>query len=198
MLPFLSTISIDHQDRCLWRNERFWKVLLLGFLYCSALDTRSAWSITLTEAVTTTLAISPEVLVADKQRLITEQQVKQAFAGYLPSIDFSTSAGNEKTNSLMTRSVGRGTVSLPYREARTTFNQQLPKQTPVRILQTRDGWMQELIGRVARDGQQGFLFPATSCNPACSSLLHSPMKPCHPTTFCLYVRETPNDPIPTL
>lgn len=124
MPPFVSTISIDHQNLCLW-CIRFGKVLLLGLLYCSALDTRSAWSVTLTEAVTTALTVSPEVQAADKQRLITEQQVKQAFAGYLPSIDFSTSAGNEKTNSPITRSVGRGTVSLPYRETRITFNQML-------------------------------------------------------------------------
>ncbi|MBF0583363.1 MAG: TolC family outer membrane protein [Magnetococcales bacterium] len=125
MLPFVSTISMRRQSRYLCCNERFRNVLLLGLLYCSALDIQSAWSVTLTDAVTTALSASPEVISANKQLLITEQQVKQAFAGYLPSVDFSTSAGNEKTNSPMTRSTGRGMVSLPYRETRTTFNQML-------------------------------------------------------------------------
>ncbi|MEO5364442.1 MAG: TolC family outer membrane protein [Magnetococcus sp. DMHC-8] len=90
-----------------------------------AMGVRGAWSVSLSEAVPQALTLSPTVQAADKQRQITEQQTRQALAGYLPTVDYYASMGNEKTDSPSTRALGGGAVSLPHRETRTSVSQML-------------------------------------------------------------------------
>ncbi|MEO5348085.1 MAG: TolC family outer membrane protein [Magnetococcus sp. YQC-3] len=126
---------------------------------------RWAWSVSLSEAVSAALASSPTVQASEKQRLIAEQQSRQALAGYFPSVEFSTSVGNEQTNSPSTRSAKGGTVSLPHREVHTAVNQMIFDGFNVsngvkkaRALQKAAGWThQSTVQTVAMDAVEQFL-----------------------------------------
>lgn len=112
------------QNRQYRQNRQFHKLLLLGVLTLFS-GMKSAFPISLPEAVALAVHKSPEVLAFQKQRLILEQQVKQVYASYFPSIDLSTGFGNEQTSNVSTRRSGDGTVSLPRTEARVAINQML-------------------------------------------------------------------------
>jgi adhesin transport system outer membrane protein len=85
----------------------------------------SAWAVSLPEAITSALNISPVLLAAEKQKAITEQQRLQALAAYFPALDFSNSVGNERTDSPSTRAAGKGVPSLAHHEIRTSLTQNL-------------------------------------------------------------------------
>ncbi|MBF0462463.1 MAG: TolC family outer membrane protein [Magnetococcales bacterium] len=116
-------LALPHRWSCRTTRCRF--VVLLGLLVWCALGTRLAWSVSLPEAVTSALASSPLVLAAEKQKLIEEQQTKQAFAGYLPAVDLYTSTGTEQDNNPTTRAINKGAVSVSHTETRASVNQML-------------------------------------------------------------------------
>ncbi|MBF0185925.1 MAG: TolC family outer membrane protein [Magnetococcales bacterium] len=99
------------------------QLLLCGSVAWSGLGIGSAWSVTLPEAISSALQISPLLITAEKQKEITVQQRRQALAAFFPSMDFSSSLGNERTNSPSTRAAGLGTSSLAHRESRTAITQ---------------------------------------------------------------------------
>lgn len=57
----------------------------------------------LEETIRTALASNPEVGVVKSDRLAVDQELRQARAGYLPSVDVRAAAGPEYTNSVDTR-----------------------------------------------------------------------------------------------
>ena len=71
----------------------------------------SAYSQTLEQAVAHTLDTNPEIRIAFNRFKAREEQVNQAIAGYMPTIDISGGYGWEQTNSPSTRrKAGQGDV----------------------------------------------------------------------------------------
>lgn len=71
----------------------------------------SAYSQTLEQAVAHTLDTNPEIRIAFNRFKAREEQVNQAVAGYMPTVDISAGYGWEQTNSPSTRRrVGQGEV----------------------------------------------------------------------------------------
>ena len=124
-MRFPAFFSFTHQKQWLHFLAQCRILLLLSLLVCTLLAAGSAMAISLSAAVDSALRLSPTILAAEKQRLILEQQTKQALSGYLPTVDFTATVGNEQTNSPSTRSAGLGNASLPHRETRTSINQTL-------------------------------------------------------------------------
>ena len=124
-MPFIHSstmIFCKYRHRC--SNRRFNRLLLLGFMTIFS-GMKSAYSISMPEVVALAIDKSPEVLASQEQRFIFEQQVKQVYSGYFPSVDISTGFGNEHARNAATRSSGQGMVSLPRTEARLVINQVL-------------------------------------------------------------------------
>ncbi|MBI3709161.1 MAG: TolC family outer membrane protein [Proteobacteria bacterium] len=62
-----------------------------------------ALAVSLEEAVRSALRNNPDVLISRDDERIAEQDVRQARAGYYPSIDFRGASGVERTDSVTTR-----------------------------------------------------------------------------------------------
>lgn len=72
----------------------------------------------LEDTIRTALASNPEVGVVKNDRLAVDQELRQARAGYLPSLDLRAAAGPEYTNSVSTR---ERTTRPPNGDAHTTL-----------------------------------------------------------------------------
>ncbi|MEO5345802.1 MAG: TolC family outer membrane protein [Magnetococcus sp. YQC-9] len=84
-----------------------------------------AWSLTLGDAVNEAMRSNPKLLAAGQELEETRQKIRQAFAGYLPTVDFNMGTGREWTNTATTRFVDRGGVTLNRGEAGLNINQPL-------------------------------------------------------------------------
>lgn len=115
----------SHRNRLARRAARYRRIACLTLLVWFSWNTGLAWSASLSQVLSAAISRSPVVQTAEKQRSVAEQQTKQALAGYWPSIELSTTIGQEQTDSPSTRSTGKGAVTLPRRETRTTLNQML-------------------------------------------------------------------------
>lgn len=78
------------------------KPLALVIPVCLVMTTVSAD--TLQEAVSTTIKTNPEVLAATNERHAVVEEINQARAGYLPTLDLAIGTGWESTDSPTTRS----------------------------------------------------------------------------------------------
>ncbi|EMR14142.1 type I secretion outer membrane protein [Methylophaga lonarensis MPL] len=76
---------------------------------------------TLQEAVSNTIATNPSVLAAANEREAVRQEISQARAGYLPSVDLAVGTGWERTNNPSTN----GSVSRNRDEASIQLRQML-------------------------------------------------------------------------
>ncbi|MBF0184846.1 MAG: TolC family outer membrane protein [Magnetococcales bacterium] len=63
-----------------------------------------AWSMTMREAVELAVKTYPEVQAAEEYGKSLDQKVRQAFAGYLPRLDFTAGYGRERSDNTTTRS----------------------------------------------------------------------------------------------
>ena len=118
------TTMVFCTDRQRHTQRQFGKLIWLA-LITTCLGIPSAHAISLPEAIELAIAKSPEVNVAQQQRLILEEQVKQVSSSYYPSVDLSTGFGNERSDNISTRNQGVGSLSLPRTEARLVINQVL-------------------------------------------------------------------------
>ncbi|BAJ03820.1 TolC family outer membrane protein [Shewanella violacea] len=75
----------------------------LALAVCALILPASAYSQTLEQAVAHTLDTNPEIRIAFNRFKAREEQVDQAIAGYMPTIDVSGGYGWEQTNSPSTR-----------------------------------------------------------------------------------------------
>jgi adhesin transport system outer membrane protein len=94
-------------------------------LLCGAVD---AAAVTLEESVEATLATNPEVGVVQADREAIDQELRQARAEYLPSIDLRGAAGPEYTDSPTTRNDitdADGDTTLLRLESQITLSQML-------------------------------------------------------------------------
>jgi len=76
---------------------------------------------TLTEAVQETLKSNPDILSNVQERLAVDQELRQARAGYLPSVNLNAGIGRERSDNASTA----GSISLTRREAGISLNQML-------------------------------------------------------------------------
>jgi adhesin transport system outer membrane protein len=80
---------------------------------------------TLVEVIQQTLETNPEVLVTTHQRLATDQEHRQAVAGYLPSVELNGGYGRETSDNVTTRARSDGEISLNRQELGLTLSQML-------------------------------------------------------------------------
>lgn len=82
---------------------------MLSFIAGCALSFQSmpAWSLTLREAAELAVKTYPEVRAAEEFGKALDQKVRQAYAGYLPKVDFSGGYGPERSDNATTRAVNK-------------------------------------------------------------------------------------------
>ncbi|MDY6993422.1 MAG: TolC family protein, partial [Pseudomonadota bacterium] len=94
---------------------------LLLMLFTASVDAD-----TLTTVIQQTLTTKPEVLMSINSQRAAAQELKQAQAGYLPSIDLTAGYGRENSENITTRSrYPEGDVSLNRQELSLTLSQML-------------------------------------------------------------------------
>lgn len=74
-------------------------------------------AVTLKQAVEQTLRTSPDIQVDVREKNAREEEIKQARAGYLPSIDVTAGFGKERSNNSTTRAAGFNDRTLNRGEA---------------------------------------------------------------------------------
>ncbi|MEX6502534.1 TolC family outer membrane protein [Pseudomonas zhanjiangensis] len=85
-----------------------------------------AQAITLSEAIQSTLDNHPEIHAGINSRLSSDEEVKMAKGGYLPTVDLLVGYGREQTDSPSTRALGdHNTETLNYRNAELRLRQML-------------------------------------------------------------------------
>jgi adhesin transport system outer membrane protein len=62
-----------------------------------------AYGINLNEAIEKAMGSNPEVLISERNKLAIEQELRQAEAGYLPTVDLTIGSGHERSNNSTTR-----------------------------------------------------------------------------------------------
>ncbi len=100
-------------------DNKFRKIILavvIGGLLAAPLSAQ-----TLTEAVQETLKTNPDILSNIQERLAVDQELRQARAGYLPSVNINAGVGREHSETPFTS----GSVTLTRREAGISLNQML-------------------------------------------------------------------------
>jgi adhesin transport system outer membrane protein len=108
----------DHLRTCI--NSCF---LLLG--WTSVALSLPAPAQTLHAAVEQAIQTNPEVLASASQRLATDEQLKQAQAGYWPRLDLDAGYGRERLDTADTRVLGMSETTLTRHNAAATLSQML-------------------------------------------------------------------------
>ena len=80
---------------------------------------------TLQSAVQKALASNPDVLIQVNERLSRNEEVEQARAGYLPTLDLNAGIGSERSENSSTRAGGSNSRTLTRREASLSARQML-------------------------------------------------------------------------
>lgn len=97
----------------------------LGLAFASLGLSPDGQARSLKEAVEAALATHPQVLAADAALRAARQDLRQARAGYYPSVDLNLSEGKETTESPQVQALGLGSTTLTRREAGVTLSQKL-------------------------------------------------------------------------
>lgn len=101
-------------------HTSLWSAMLL------AIASTQVHAMTLSEAIQSTLDNHPEVRAAVNSRLSSDEDVKFARGGYLPTVDLLVGYGRENTDSPSTRALGdHNTETLNYRDAELRLRQML-------------------------------------------------------------------------
>ena len=82
-------------------------------------------AVTLSQSVSDGVLANPEFEVVVSSRRATDQELRQGFAGYLPSLDFSADIGREDTSDLSTRSGSEDGETLTRSQGSLTLTQML-------------------------------------------------------------------------
>lgn len=102
------------------------KILFIITVFSGCLPLGITHAITLIEAIQKTVETNPDVLVTTGNRRAVDQELVQARAGYLPSINLVGGYGRENSDNLTTRSrYPEGDVTLNRQEAGVTVSQML-------------------------------------------------------------------------
>lgn len=104
-------------------SNRFFKILLGSITLLAA---SSAQAYTIEEAITHTLATSPDLLIGVNLREEVDKQLRESYAGYLPNLDLAAGWGEQYTNNATTRGalfpVDPGGISGTTNLTRTEFS----------------------------------------------------------------------------
>ncbi|MBF0427786.1 MAG: TolC family outer membrane protein [Magnetococcales bacterium] len=84
---------------------------------------QSAWALSLGDAVIEALNTNPKLLAAAETLEETRQRIRQAFAGYLPTIDFSMGSGRQWVNTPSTRIQNHGGLTMNPNEKTISISQ---------------------------------------------------------------------------
>ena len=117
-----------NQTRAYRDNAVAWQCVGRGALLACAMmcaTTGMAYGETLRQVVETALQSHPKVRAVAAQQRATAQDLAQARAGYLPTVDLNLADGKERTDSPQTRATSAATVDLVRREAGLTLSQKL-------------------------------------------------------------------------
>lgn len=98
------------------------KLILFACLF-GAMETATA--LTLKQAVQHALRTNPEILAQRSEYLARQQELEQARAGYLPSVDVTAGIGFERSDNNATRLLGYDNRDLTRKEAGIGLNQML-------------------------------------------------------------------------
>jgi len=109
-------------------KNRFLKILLPSIALTFGTQ---ASAYTIQEAVAQTLANSPDFLMQTNTRDVVDKQLRESYAGYLPSLDMTAGWGEQYSNTFTTRSLdaltnkGGGTLTLERTEFGLVASQML-------------------------------------------------------------------------
>lgn len=101
----------------------FRQSMIIGLLSVTWASSSSAT--TLQETVDSTIQSNPAVLASIHERRAVAEQINQARAGYLPTVDLVLGTGWESTDNPTTQAAGRGEVHLNRDEASIQLRQML-------------------------------------------------------------------------
>ncbi|UUY06671.1 TolC family outer membrane protein [Pseudomonas sp. J452] len=91
-----------------------------------AIACTQAQAMTLSEAIQSTVDNHPELHASMNDRLVSDEEVKVAKGGYLPTVDLLAGYGREQTDSPSTRALGdHNKETLNYRDAELRLRQML-------------------------------------------------------------------------
>lgn len=91
-----------------------------------AIACTQAQAMTLSEAIQSTVDNHPELHASMNDRLVSDEEVKVAKGGYLPTVDLLVGYGREQTDSPSTRALGdHNKETLNYRDAELRLRQML-------------------------------------------------------------------------
>lgn len=76
----------------------------------------NATATTLHDAVQRTVNTNPEILIQKNEYLARREEIRQAEAGYYPTVDVNAGVGKEHTDSPTTRAAGNGSVEMTRKE----------------------------------------------------------------------------------
>jgi outer membrane protein, adhesin transport system len=96
-----------------------------AFFGLASLPNTCLYAQTLQDAVAEAIRSNPKILAANEEQKSFEYRTKQAFAGYLPSINMTAAHGEEWTNSPATRGSGVGEINLARSEMGVTISQMI-------------------------------------------------------------------------
>lgn len=83
-------------------NKRFLKILLPSIVFSFGTQ---AFAYNIRDAVSTTLATSPDFLIATNTRDLVDKQLRQSYGAYLPTVDLNAGWGEQYANNLTTRAL---------------------------------------------------------------------------------------------
>jgi adhesin transport system outer membrane protein len=94
------------------------------FIWC-LLSSGIAAADTIDEVLRKTLETNPDLLSKEAERYEQDNNLKSAFAGYLPTVDLSVSYGRDKNTNSTTRAVNGSSLTLTKRETSLSLTQML-------------------------------------------------------------------------
>jgi len=97
----------------------------IGVLCASLCSSSLLWAVDLETVVRRSLESNPEVRLSADNRLVADQELRQAWAGYLPSVDLSLGYGRENSDNMTTGLLKIDNLTLNRSEASLTLNQML-------------------------------------------------------------------------
>ncbi len=104
---------------------KYFLTICFSYFFIVSLFPSQAGAQTLQEIIQLTIDKNPEIQSVKADRSAVEQEIHQAKAGYLPTIDISAGIGWEQSSNVATRARGDGTVSLGREESSIQLRQMI-------------------------------------------------------------------------
>jgi len=101
------------------------KLFKVAGIFISLCVANSTYANTLKQVIERTLHSNPDVEVTTRTRLAADHSLRQAQAGYLPSIDVNLGYGWENSDNITTETNNNGSLNLARREASISLKQML-------------------------------------------------------------------------